>query len=37
MGNSLNLIENIVVVMLENRSFDNILGSLTQTALSSRV
>ena len=28
MGNSLNLIENIVVVMLENRSFDNILGSL---------
>lgn len=28
MSNSLNLIENIVVVMLENRSFDNILGSL---------
>jgi phospholipase C len=28
MPNSLNLIENIVVVMLENRSFDNILGSL---------
>jgi len=28
MANSLNLIENIVVVMLENRSFDSILGSL---------
>jgi phospholipase C len=27
-GNSLNLIENIVVVMLENRSFDNVLGAL---------
>jgi phospholipase C len=28
MGNSLNLIENIVVVMLENRSFDQMLGTL---------
>src|SRR6202000_1731629 len=28
MGNSLNLIENVVVVMLENRSFDQMLGSL---------
>ena len=28
MGNSLNLIENIVVVMLENRSFDTMLGTL---------
>jgi phospholipase C len=28
MSNSLNLIENIVVVMLENRSFDQMLGTL---------
>ncbi len=28
MNNSLNLIENIVVVMLENRSFDQMLGTL---------
>ena len=28
MTNSLNLIQNLVVLMLENRSFDNVLGSL---------
>ncbi len=28
MSNSLGLIEHIVVLMLENRSFDNILGNL---------